>query len=490
MTNTGVRSGEGAANLDRWRRDYATRLLVTDLAVVLVSVFGAQLVRFGVEDEDLVLPLLSRLDLTVGYTMLSLLLVVGWMVSLEAFATRSPKVVGAGTAEYKRIADATIRLFAVLAIVAFLLQSEVGRGYLLIALPLGLVLLLLGRWAWRQWLNRQRAHGGYVQRAVLVGERGKLEHIATQLAREPNTGIQLVGAVTERGDRGDLEAGVPVLGGFDQVLDVLDATDADTVIFNADRISPRRIRQFGWDLEARSINLIVAPALTDIAGPRIHARPVAGLPLIHVDFPEFEGRKYVAKRLFDIVGASLLILFLGPVMIAVAIAVGATSAGGVFYAHERIGLRGEPFKMLKFRSMAQGADDQLKSLLDAQGTSDKPLFKIENDPRITPVGRIIRRYSLDELPQFFNVVRGDMSLVGPRPQVAEEVELYDHAAHRRLFMKPGITGIWQVSGRSSLDWDDAIRLDLYYVENWSVTGDLVIMWRTLRAVLAPGQDAH
>ena len=146
--------------------------------------------------------------------------------------------------------------------------------------------------------------------------------------------------------------------------------------------------------------------------------------------------------------------------------------------------------MLKFRSMIQGADDQLASLLDAQGTSDTPLFKVMNDPRITSVGRFIRKYSLDEVPQLFNVLQGNMSLVGPRPQREAEVALYDNAAHRRLFMKPGMSGLWQVSGRSKLSWEDAIRLDLYYVENWSMTGDLVILWRTVRAVVAPGDDAH
>ena len=180
----------------------------------------------------------------------------------------------------------------------------------------------------------------------------------------------------------------------------------------------------------------------------------------------------------------MLIALGSPIMLAVAIAVKMSSPGPIFYWQERIGLRGQPFHMFKFRSMVQGADDQLQSLLDAQGTADRPLFKVINDPRITPVGRFIRRYSLDELPQFFNVLRGEMSLVGPRPQRESEVALYDAVAHRRLFMKPGISGLWQVSGRSDLDWDDAIRLDLYYVENWSMAGDVAILWRTISTVVA------
>ncbi|MCA1305494.1 exopolysaccharide biosynthesis polyprenyl glycosylphosphotransferase [Microbacterium esteraromaticum] len=231
------------------------------------------------------------------------------------------------------------------------------------------------------------------------------------------------------------------------------------------------------------------PSLTDVAGPRIHTRPVAGLPLIHVEYPRFEGRQRLAKRSFDIIGSLALIVLFAPVMAAVAVAVKATSKGPVFYSQERVGLRGKPFRMFKFRSMIVGADDHLQSLLDQQGTSDQPLFKVTDDPRITPVGRFIRRYSLDELPQFFNALLGTMSLVGPRPQRAAEVELYDDDAHRRLHMKPGITGLWQVGGRSDLSWNDAIRLDLYYVENWSVASDVIVVARTAAAVVKPS-GAH
>jgi exopolysaccharide biosynthesis polyprenyl glycosylphosphotransferase len=476
----------------RWQRSFATRLFITDLAAIVVAVYGSQLIRFGTRVVELEIPRARVQDFAVSYTTVSLVLVAAWMLSLEFFATRDHKIIGSGSLEYKRIADATIRLFGFLAIIAFLLQSEVGRGYLLIALPVGLVLLFVGRWSWRQWLNGRRASGDYLYRALLMGDRLKSEHVAQQMKRDGGSGIQIIGAITEHGDTThQLASGIPVLAGYAGALEAIDMAGADTIILTgADTIDPRQMRQLGWDLEARSMSLIVAPALTDVAGPRIHARPVAGLPLIHVDYPAFEGRKQVSKRIFDVVASLALIALSSPIMLAVAIAVKITSPGPVFYSQERIGAGGQPFPMLKFRSMEQGADDQLKTLLDAQGTSDRPLFKINDDPRITPVGRFIRRYSLDEVPQFFNVLRGDMSLVGPRPQREAEVALYDDAAHRRLMMKPGISGLWQVSGRSNLEWDDAIRLDLYYVENWSITGDIVILWRTLRAVAAPGNGAH
>ena len=210
---------------------------------------------------------------------------------------------------------------------------------------------------------------------------------------------------------------------------------------------------------------------------------MAGLPLIHIDYPEISGLNYWVKRTFDVVGSALLLLVLSPVLLLVSLVIKVTSPGPVFFTHERVGQDGKPFRMLKFRSMVVNADAQLKKLLEEQGTADKPLFKVENDPRITPIGRFIRRYSIDELPQLFNSLVGSMSLVGPRPQVAGEVALYDDKAFRRLMVKPGLTGLWQVSGRSDLSWEDAIRLDLYYVENWSLTGDLMIMFKTFKAVL-------
>ena len=268
-------------------------------------------------------------------------------------------------------------------------------------------------------------------------------------------------------------------------------TGADTVVItSSDDLPPERLRQLGWSLESGRQYLVMAPSLTDVGGPRIHARPVAGLPLIHVETPSYDGLKHFAKRAFDLIGSAILLLALSPILVVLALVVRVTSVGPVLYRQERIGLNGEPFGMLKFRSMNVNADDKLAELLEAQGTSDRPLFKIRDDPRLTRVGGFLRRYSLDELLQLLNVLRGDMSLVGPRPQREGEVALYDSAAHRRLLLKPGMSGLWQVSGRSSLSWEDSIRLDLYYVENWSIVGDLVILWRTFRAVMLPQGGAY
>ncbi|WP_394771461.1 sugar transferase [Lacisediminihabitans sp.] len=463
-----------------WQKIYARRLIVTDLIVIVVAVYGAQLLWFGLRPVALA----ERLQLGIGYNSVSFAITVSWMFVMGAYSTRDLRVIGSGSLEYKRVIDSTIRLFGIFAIIAFLFQIDLARGYFLIALPTGALLLLWTRWGWRQWLRKEQSRGLHVSRAIMVGEKSKSEHVTETIRRAKGSGLHVVGALTRDGSTTvPFAGGVPVLGKYSDILEALESAQADTVVVTgSDEISPLDMRKLGWDLEAREVTLIVAPGLTGVAGPRIHARPVAGLPLIYVEYPVFSGVKRLSKRLFDIVGASLIILVSSPILVAVAIAIKSTSPGSVFYRQERIGLQGAPFGMFKFRSMVKDADDQLESLLDAQGKSSKPLFKVTNDPRITRVGRFLRRSSLDEFPQLCNVLLGQMSLVGPRPQRQAEVALYDDAAHRRLMMKPGMSGLWQVSGRTNLSWDDAIRLDLYYVENWSMTGDFIILWRTIRAV--------
>lgn len=475
-----------------WRGGYARRLATTDLIVLIWVVFGVQIAWFGFDTRNATLST-NLNDMAINYTGISVAVIFGWMAILGVFGTRGHRVVGVGAAEYKLIIGASLRLFGSVAIVAFLVKLDLARGYILLAFPLGILVLLFTRWLWRQWLAVERSMGRYSATVLLVGSVDSVAHIARELQGQPSAGYHVVGACVPGGKVTGALAGmdVTVYGTVDSVVEALEATGADTVIItSADELPPVRVREISWSLEAGRQHLVVAPSLTDIGGPRIHTRPVAGLPLIHVEMPTFEGLKKFEKRSFDFVGASLLLLFLSPLLLILAILVKASSAGPVFYRQERVGRAGETFKMLKFRSMIVDADEQLAALLAQQGSHDRPLFKVRDDPRLTKVGAILRKYSLDEFPQLINVLRGDMSLVGPRPQREGEVALYDDAAHRRLMVQPGMTGLWQVSGRSALSWEDAIRLDLYYVENWSTIGDLVIMWRTLKAVLAPGEEAY
>jgi exopolysaccharide biosynthesis polyprenyl glycosylphosphotransferase len=479
-----------AQRKDAWAAVYGRRLAVTDALALIWVTFGVQIAWFGFDSRRVAG---SPADLALGYTAVSLFIVIAWMVVLALYDTRDPRYIGSGAGEYRRIVDSAIRLFAFVAIVAYAFKFDIARGYVFIAFPLGVLVLLLTRWMWRQWLNAQRRSGRYSAQVVLVGSLNSVEHLASELGRHPEEGYRVVGACVPAGVAGTSLplSGVPVLGPIADAVRALRTTGADTVaVTSSDDLGAQAVRELSWELEGGREHLIVAPSLTEINGPRIHTRPVAGLPLIHVEMPRYDGTTVFLKRAFDIVGSSLLIVVLSPLLVFLALVVKLTSPGPVLYRQERIGQNGEPFAMLKFRSMRVNADAELAALLAEQGKGDTPLFKLDNDPRVTRIGHILRKHSLDEFPQLFNVLLGTMSLVGPRPQREGEVALYDAAARRRLLLKPGMSGLWQVGGRSSLDWEDAIRLDLYYVENWSLTGDMVILWRTVRAVLAPGESAH
>lgn len=476
----------------RWRAAFARRLWISDLLALVWVVYGTQIAWFGLGNAELSLREDTRFT-DISYWFFSAILIAAWMWALAFVDSRSDRVIGLGSTEFIRIATASFRLFGVIAIVAFLFRIDLARGFLLISLPAGILVLLLERWLWRQWLRMQRRGGHYSARVLLVGSEVSVAHLARELARNPESGYRVVGACIPSGKIADTVLGteIPVMGSVDAVTRAISATGADTVaVTSTDELPPDKVKEISWSLEAGKQHLILAPSIIDIAGPRIHMRPVSGLPLMHVETPRFSRGQRFVKRMFDIFCTSIIVLLLTPVLVAVALAVKFTSKGPLLYKQERIGRSGEPFYMLKFRSMRVGADKELAALLEAQGTSETPLFKIQNDPRITPVGRIIRRYSLDELPQLVNVLGGSMSLVGPRPQIAAEVALYDSAARRRLLARPGITGLWQVSGRSTLGWDQTVRLDLYYVENWSLLGDVSILAKTARAVLAPGESAH
>ena len=469
-----------------WQRRLPRALRLIDGGVIAIAMAFAQILRFGT-DASVTLTGSANLN----YWLVTVLIIFAWWIILEAWGSRDIKVFGAGPEEYKRVTVASLYLFGLIAIVSYALELSTARGYVGIALPVGVMLLLFSRWLVRCWLIRQRQEGRLARRVLLVGGPSAAEHLHRHLTATPAAGYIPVAAVLpgfEVFSPTGNELPLPVAGTGSETEDLLQAIEdhqADAIAISAgSALKPRTIRRLGWELQERGVSMIMAPALTDIAGPRIHTQPVAGLPLIHVSTPKLEGGRAAVKRAFDLVGAGLLVLLLSPVFLIVGFLVKASSPGPVFYSQERIGQDGVPFRMYKFRSMVVNADSQLQELLAQQGTSDKPLFKVENDPRITPIGRFIRQYSLDEFPQLFNVLNGSMSLVGPRPQRQGEVDLYDDHAHRRLLVKPGMSGLWQVSGRSNLSWEESIRLDLYYVENWSLMQDVMILIRTARAVVA------
>lgn len=453
-----------------------------DAFVIVWAVAGAYVIRFGIE------PTFVVTGQEVNYMWLSAALAVVWWIMLGAWNSRQSRILGAGTDEYKRVAAASLWLFGLVAIVSYVFRIDTARGYVGIALPAGLLGLLMGRWLLRQHLSVHRQEGRSMSRLMLVGGPSAIAHLAASLERAKEAGYLPIAAYTPAAHDGpaiEAESGLPVMGFKPDAASILQAIErcsADAVALSAGvQLHPQILRQLGWELAARNVGMIMAPALTDIAGPRIHTQQVAGLPLIHVTTPTLEGGQRVAKRLFDIVVSGILILLTSPLMAVIACVVKMDSNGPVLFQQERVGQEGTHFRMLKFRSMVQDAEHRLDELAHRNEGSGV-LFKMRNDPRVTTVGRFLRRYSLDEVPQLFNIFAGSMSLVGPRPPLPREVEAYEHDVRRRLLVKPGLTGLWQVSGRSNLSWQDSVRLDLYYVENWSLAGDLVIMLRTVRAV--------
>lgn len=465
-----------------WRMRSSRLLGIVDACVVIWAVVGAFTVRFGLEPGFVV----SGQEFT--YVWLSVALAIVWWFMLGAWNSRQSRILGAGPDEYKRVAAASLWLFGLVAIVSYVLRVDTARGYVGIALPSGLAGLLLARWLVRQHLNVHRQLGRSMSRLLLLGGPSAVAHLASSLVSAKHAGYLPVAAYMPGAKDGltvEPESGLPVLGSTadtESILSAIDVCRADAVAVSAGvQLHPQTLRHLGWELASRNVGLIMAPALTDIAGPRIHTQQVAGLPLIHVTTPTLEGGQRVAKRLFDVVVSGILILLSAPLMGVLAVLVSIDSRGPILFRQERVGMEGVHFRMLKFRSMVVDAEQRLAELADRNEGSGV-LFKIKNDPRVTRVGGFLRKYSLDELPQLFNIFAGSMSLVGPRPPLPREVEAYEHDVRRRLLVKPGLTGLWQVSGRSNLSWQDSVRLDLYYVENWSLAGDLVIILRTVRAV--------
>ena len=476
-----------------WRRAYAARLWGSDLFVLAWVAFGTQLLWFGFGNAQVAIREDARLS-DFSYWAFSAGLIVAWMWALSLIDSRDYRVIGTGTTEYIRVVRASFSLFGAIAILAFLLRVDVARGYLLIALPLGVVVLVIERWLWRQWLIAHRWLGEYSARVLLVGSEESVASIARDLHRLPSAGYRVVGACVPSGRIAATIPGtdVPVMGSIDNVERAMAATHADTVaVTSTDDLPPSKVKQISWSLETGHQHLVLAPSIIDIAGPRIQTRPVAGLPLIHVETPKFSRGQRFLKRTLDLAASLAGVVILSPVLIFLAMTVRLTSQGPVLFRQTRIGLRGEEFTMLKFRSMVENAEDLLEQLARQERDSgNEVMFKMKNDPRVTPVGRVMRKFSLDELPQLFNVIGGSMSLVGPRPPLPSEVAQYADHVHRRFLAKPGITGLWQVSGRSSLSWEDTVRLDLSYVENWSLFGDIAIILKTGRAAFAPGETAH
>jgi exopolysaccharide biosynthesis polyprenyl glycosylphosphotransferase len=450
--------------------------VLADAGAITVSLGIAHLLRFGLSAALLPGP-------NVPYVLVAVLAVPVWLGVLWLAGCYDRNVLGVGSDEYRRVLNGGVHFLAVVALAHFLGRLVIARGYVGMLIPVALVLTLLVRVALRAWLRRQRRLGRYVHRVLLAGTPDAVVELGRHLVRSESSGYLLVGVCADV-EGGALAVGgrsVPVVGTVPEAADAAARCGADAVAVTAET-APSELGALAGEVAGRGIDLLVAPAVAEVAAPRMVERDTGGLALLHVEEPTFTGPQRLAKEVFDRVGAALALVVLAPVFAVVALAVTLDSPGPVFFRQTRVGREGRRFSMVKFRTMVIDAE-RLQADLEHRNEADGLLFKLRTDPRVTRVGRWLRRYSIDELPQIVNVLRGQMSMVGPRPPLPGEVEMYEGHVSRRLLVKPGITGLWQVSGRSDLPWNEAVRLDLYYVDHWSPTMDLTIMAKTFSAVI-------
>lgn len=463
-----------------WYARYDLMLGASDAVLITLAVLAVSVWRFG---EDAWLPVAGS---GLEYPVVSFGIALLWWVALDARGSRDRGVIGHGLDEYRRVMNASLYAFSAIAIASYLVHVDLSRAYFLVLLPVGTTLLLLGRWTCRQVLHRRRAIGGAFTPTIVVGAASEVHGVVRDLTRNRHAGYKPVAVAvpTAEVDAEELKtlelAGVPTIA-ISRLKSHLDEHRAGAVVV-VPGLPRHKVRNLAWQLENSSVELMFLPSLVDVAGPRLAINQVQDLSLVRVDLPRYDGWSYALKRLFDIVMSAIALALLAPVIVIAAILVKLEDGHPALFRQERVGLGGGTFTIHKLRTMSIDAEDRVAALIEQAG--GKALhFKMRNDPRITRTGSFLRRYSIDELPQFWTVLRGDMSIVGPRPQLAREVAEYSNESMRRLLVKPGITGLAQVRGRSDMTPEEAIAADLRYVENWSLTGDLAIVFRTIGALI-------
>jgi len=458
-------------------RTYIRQLLLADFAAAVVAAIAAAGVRFGTHPND-------------RYLMLSLALPLLWVITVRVFGGYERRFIGTGSDEFRRVLNAGLSLTGALALISYAVNNELSRLYLVIGMQVIVIADLIVRFALRKRLHYlRRTRGVGMSTVVAVGHEPAVTQLISELRREPHHGLRVVAVCLADASSADEISGVPVVGGIDDTASVVRNINAGTVaVLSCPEMDGVKLRTLAWELEKTGTDLCLAPSLLDVAGPRTTVRPTAGLTLLHVDHPQLSGPRQVVKDLFDRTAAVLALTALSPLLLAIAAAVKLSDRGPALFMQTRVGKGGEPFRIYKFRTMVVDAEARLAEIRE-QNDSDGVLFKVRKDPRVTGIGAHLRKWSLDELPQLVNVLRGEMSLVGPRPALPEEAAKYAVHVRRRLVVKPGLTGMWQVNGRSDLSWDESVRLDLRYVENWSFALDLQILWKTF-SVIFRGAGAY
>ncbi|WP_432891807.1 sugar transferase [Kribbella sp. CA-245084] len=449
---------------------YRRASFAADLGAGVIGAALALVARFGA-------------SINLGYFVLGALLPIAWIACVALQRGYETRYFGTGPEEFRSIIRAAVALTAVVAITSYATKSEVARGFVILAVPTTCIAAMVGRWFLHRQISWRRFAGRCMRRVLVVGRNDQVMTLTRHLEERPADGYVVVASCLPRGDVFE-DAEFERLGRTEMdILAGVDQFDVEVVAVAADpELAGHSLRKLSWALEQRGVELIVSPGIVEVAGPRISIRPVAGLSLLHLERPSVSGGPHMLKTIFDRVVGCLLLLGISPILLVTALLVKLTSRGPVLFRQIRVGRGGEQFQMLKFRTMVADAEAR-KAELHALNQGNGILFKMRDDPRITKVGKYLRRFSIDELPQLVNVLRGDMSLVGPRPPLPAEVAQYAIDDARRMLVKPGLTGLWQVSGRSDLTWEESMRLDLRYADNWSIALDLLILWKTARAVL-------
>jgi exopolysaccharide biosynthesis polyprenyl glycosylphosphotransferase len=456
--------GQGSS-LD-WQPNLRKNIASVDLVSLIFTLVFILSVRF---------PEIWRGELTnyeIRNIGLALLVLISWVFFLWFNGSRDTNILGFGADEYKKLINATLLSFTSVAFVSYIFKLEISRLFVLSVFPFGLLVLFIARRILRRRLLRARNQGRYLSRVLLLHS-GSSDPVEQRLALAQHAGFNVVHKIVTAEN---LKFEVKEI-----VSNALNNNCDQIMVGQSAVISAAELRKLGWALEQTNIDLIVAPAVTEIAGPRLKVSNVEGLPLLHLEQPTFSGASRVAKRVLDLTLSVVGLIVISPILLIVAILIKSFDRGSVLYTQKRIGQNNKEFDVYKFRTMYEGSHEHRAQVM-AETNKDPRLAKDPQDPRITKPGLFLRRWSIDEIPQIINVLKGEMSLVGPRPPLAEEVNQYEKSETRRLLVKPGLTGLWQVSGRSELDWEDAVRLDLYYVENWSLTLDILIIIRTAAAV--------
>lgn len=474
-------AGSAGARSRVWTWRYLRRVLIADSSCALTAGVVAIVVSGAVPLRD---------SIPLPYVLIVLGSPFAWVLAVAGCHGYERRYLGNGTEEYRALAAAAIRLLAMSAFVSYAIYVDrpyLARSFVLVYFPVLLGTVLIARYALRKHLHWSRWHGHSFHRAVVVGREDAVRGLISDLHREPVHGFLPV-AVCTPGSAGvdelAAECGVGRHGSLHEAVQVVEESAADVVVVaSPSGLDGLELRRLSWELDDLGTELIVAPGVVEVTGPRMSIRPAANLSLLHIERPALHGLNALNKATFDRLLAGALLVLLSPVFALVAVLIKVRDGGSVFFRQTRVGIDGRDFSMLKFRSMVPDAEAKFAQVKADADDGNGVLFKRREDPRITRVGRVLRRYSLDELPQLLNVARGEMSIVGPRPPLRGEVEMYGADAIRRLRVKPGLTGLWQVSGRSDLSWDESLRLDLRYVDNWSMTLDLQILWRTFRAVI-------